>query len=253
MTRLQSVLVANAASCVGFGALFLLWPTGVSGFLGKVPPGVLVLLGIGLIGNGLHLAYAAKRGAGAAEVLWFSLLDLGWWLGSLGLVASGMWVVRPGGVAACLVVAVCVAALGLVQLFELGRGRAGRSGAAHLRAIGRSWLVLPRWVKVWLWGLNALFLLSPVFLPWAEAQVVLLAYVASGPLLAAFAFVEGGLSRAMGLAHLIPWAPLPVWLAGWGAQPYAGVLAAAVAICLAFDLYDLARWLRGDRAVMGSG
>jgi type VI protein secretion system component VasK len=117
---------------------------------------------------------------------------------------------------------------------------------------------LPVWVKLWLTLLNLVFLAAPACLPWPQAGIVLLAYAATGPLLLAFAVWSGGLTRVMGLAHLIAWVPLLVWLmlrwpsmAGPGATPYLVVLTVVVLVCLVLDLWDLWRWARGDRAVIG--
>ncbi len=89
---------------------------------------------------------------------------------------------------------------------------------------------------------------------------MLIAYVASGPLLGAFAVFAGGLTRAMGLAHLVPWLPMLVWLTIWIcsseahglALGYAALLACMTTICLAFDIYDLWRWARGEREILSA-
>lgn len=257
MTSLSRALRLNAASCLGFGALFAILPGRTAAFLGDVPPVVFGGLGLALLVNGIHLAVASRRShPRPAEILWFSIGDLAWWAATLGLLAAGIWITSPMGVVAAAIVALVVAGLGVTQLFLLGRHRSGLSAQAHLRRIGRSWWSLPTWVKAWLFALNALFLASPAVLPWAEARVVLIAYAASGPLLAGFAAFDGGLSRAMGIGHLVPWSPLLVWLAtgiAVGDGPgsgFAQVLLVATAACLALDLADIVRWLRGERAIM---
>lgn len=259
---LATILRANAASCLGFGVLFITAPGPVAAFLGATPEPVLTAVGAGLMLNGLHLLVASfRRPARPVEIIWFSLGDFGWWLATLGLIAAGIWITTPGGITAALSVAAVVALLGAAQLFQLGLARSGLSTRAHWARIGRSWLALPLWVKTWLFALNVAFLVSPVFLPWSAAAAVLLAYVASGPLLLGFAVAAGGLTRAMGLAHLVPWTPMLVWLVvDWpapAADPaaliYAGCLALMTAICLGFDLYDLGRWLRDEREILLAG
>lgn len=253
MASLSNILRLNAASCLGFGALFLLAPRPIAAWLGAVAPEVLGFVGAGLLLNGGHLLWAARRPRLAeAEVLWFSTADLVWWLATCALVAARWGITEPAGIMAALVVATGVAGLGLAQVLSLGRARSNLSTGDHLRRIGRSWQGLPVWVKLWLVALNGVFLAAPLVWPWPSAQIVLLAYGASGPVLAAFAFWAGGMTRIMGLGHLIPWGPLLVWLVvvpqpGSG---YALVLSGAVALCLSFDLYDLARWLRGDRGIV---
>lgn len=116
------------------------------------------------------------------------------------------------------------------------------------------------WVKAWLFCLNAVFLAVLLFTSSDLVRIVLIAYVSAGPLLFAFAFLTGGFSRIMGVGHLVPWLPLLWWLyqAYWNVgiasleAVYAGLLGMAVTICLAFDIYDVIRWIRGDRTVIGS-
>jgi len=261
MTSLSFVLRLNAASCLGFGILFVILPGNVSEMLGSAPPNMLFGLGVILLVNGVHLVIASMRARPIPlEILWFSLGDMAWWLATLTLVAAGAWITNPTGTAVALVVALFVAGLGLSQLLHLGLYRSGLRGRGHWRRIGQSWMSLPLWVKTWLFALNAVFLLSPVFLPWEAARIVLIPYVASGPLLGAFAVFEGGLTRAMGIAHLVPWTPMLVWLTIWIANSetlgiargYAVLLATMMVICLAFDVYDLLRWVRGERAVLSA-
>jgi hypothetical protein len=260
MPSLRPLLRLNAASCLGFGLVFVGSPEAVAGFLGAPPRGAILLIGVALIVNGIHLVIAARRPLlSRAEMIWFSLGDLAWWLMSLGLIASGTWVTSPAGVLATALVAAAVAGLGLGQLWHLGLDASGLGPSAHAARIVASWRGLPGWVKVWLLALNAVFLSATAFVPSDLAQVVLVAYVASGPLLAGFAFIEGGLTRAMGLGHLLPWTPMLVWLLdalGRGVLPpaqaiYALCLTAAIIVCLGFDLADLVRWWRGERAPIG--
>lgn len=259
MTSIPLVLRLNSASCIGFGIAFVLVSDRIAEALGTIPPVVLTVLGAALILNGAHLLLASWRSTPkAAEVVWFSLGDLLWWLGTLALIAAGFWITTPMGIALAFLVAMGVASLGATQLFLLGRHRSGLSTQAHWRRIGRSWLSLPLWVKVWLFALNAVFLVAPAVLPWELASVILIAYVASGPLLLGFAAYEGGLTRALGIAHLVPWLPLLLWLFAIAtagdiapmALMYVWLLAAVTAICLAFDVYDVVRWIRGERAIL---
>lgn len=259
MTRLSLVLRLNAFSCLAFGALFVLAPTAVATVLGSMPPLVLAVLGAVLVFNGIHLVLASLRTKVVqVEILWFSIGDLAWWLASLVLIALGVWITTPLGIALAITIATVVAALGVTQLLLLGMERSGLTPGAHWRQIGRSWLALPGWVKTWLFALNIIFLLSPLFLPWWIASVVLLGYIASGPLLLAFAVHNGGLTRVMGIGHLVPWLPLMAWLLVV-AMPtltatslvYLWLLVAMTALCLLLDVYDLSRWARGDRLIMG--
>jgi hypothetical protein len=261
MTSLPTILRINAASCIGFGILFAVAPHAVAAFLGTMPAAAIFALGLALIGNGAHLALAsARRAIRPVEVVWFSAGDLLWWLATMALLAAGIWITSPAGIAAACVVATGVAGLGLAQLWRLGLSRTGSSSRGHWRRIARSWMAMPLWVKLWLVALNAVFLGALTFVPSTLARVVLIAYVASGPLMLAFAFFQGGLSRIMGIGHLIPWTPLAIWLPlhmasgsmGGGAQVYSAVLILVCTICLAFDACDVWRWMRGERAVIGA-
>jgi hypothetical protein len=260
MTSLPTILRANAASCLGFGMLFAVAPDPVAAFLGTMPPEVLFILGLALTGNGAHLALASmRRRPRPGEVAWFSTGDLLWWLVSLALLAADVWITTIAGIVAAWLVGLGVAGMGLAQLWHLGLLRTGLSSRDHRRRIARSWLAMPLWVKLWLFALNAVFLAAVLLVPSTLARVVLVAYIASGPILLAFAFLHGGLSRIMGIGHLIPWAPLLAWLPvhmatgplGPGAQIYAGVLMMVCALCLAFDIHDLRRWHRGERSILG--
>jgi hypothetical protein len=134
--------------------------------------------------------------------------------------------------------------------------------------IAASWMSMKPWVKNWLFFLNAVFLMAFAFLQDPAAKWILLAYVASGPLLAGFMVKQRGLTRLLGLAHLVPWVPLLVYiilrltteLAGpvvtFAAEPafagYLSVLLVCLIVCLSLDAWDVVRFLRGERYVLGS-
>jgi hypothetical protein len=135
------------------------------------------------------------------------------------------------------------------------------------RAVARSWLSMKTWVKVWLFFLNFVFLTAFAFDD-PLSTWTLVAYLGAGFFLFPIMYYQRGLTRFLGVAHLIPWTPLLVYLdlrlttdwAGprlqWGTEPglfaWAVVLWASVAVCLGFDVFDLVRWLRGQRFVLGS-
>lgn len=69
---------------------------------------------------------------------------------------------------------------------------------------------------------------------------------------------QRGLSKAMGIPHLIVWTPLVVflvWLLSSGVQLPAGytaflkMLLGVNVVSLAFDYADVLKWWRGDRAI----
>jgi hypothetical protein len=149
--------------------------------------------------------------------------------------------------------------------------RRGRLNAqlTTFQAIVVSWLAMKTWVKVWLFALNAVFIAAVLFWPEPLAKATILAYVASGPLLAAFMIGQRGLTRLLGIAHLVPWIPLALYvalrltsdgLAGPRILPandpalfaYAVLLLASLTVCLALDLWDVGRWFHGQRFRLGS-
>jgi hypothetical protein len=257
MTSLPMILRLNALSCLGFGAIFSLMPEPVAGLLGQAPGWAVPAVGLGLIGNGLHLLWeAGQHPPRTAWVIWFSTGDLLWWLTTIALIATRTWITAPLGQALALAVAVGVAGLGVAQLFALGQRRFGLTGVDLWRQLGQSWHAMPLWVKLWLTLLNGVFLAALAFWPAPIAVLTLAAYVASGPLLLGMAAAQGGLTRALGITHLLAYTPLFLWLlprAGLaGAEAiYALALVLALAICLAFDLWDLIRYAKGERTPLG--
>lgn len=285
MWHLKAVLRVNAVSCLVFGFTFFVWPDCVAMFLGAVPSKLLLILGIILLANGVHLALAsAKAQLALGEVWYFSAGDIVWFVASVGAVAAGSLTTTSSAQLATLVVATGVLGLGLAQVWHLAEmtdaGIKSVDSATlkkadflppnldRARAIGASWQSMHRWVKLWLFALNVLFLGAIAFLPETLARITLAAYVTSGPLLAVTVIWQRGLTRVLGLAHLIPWVPLAVYLAlrltsdlagpiiAWESSPvlfsYAAILLSALTICLALDIYDCWRWWRGERYRLGS-
>lgn len=281
MQPTRFLLQLNAATCLAFGALFTFFAPAVAAFLGMVPAGPVQWIGAALMLHSGHLLLASFRERiGDLELWYFSSGDLLWFLASLWLLAATDLVTKIPGIIATLVVAVIVAMIGLAQLWaHAEKPRVASSGPeqpehhlspehSRLQAIGLSWWALPRWVKLWLFALNAVFLAGIAFLHEDAARITLVAWLASGPLLAAFMIVQRGLTRILGVAHLIPWTPLVVYLelrligdaAGpqilWSATPglflWIVLLLACLYVCLAFDLYDALRWFRGEHWRCGS-
>ncbi|WP_156023509.1 hypothetical protein [Sulfitobacter donghicola] len=223
-------------------------------FLGDPPVGLLQMLGAVLVANGIHLVLSSLRQRlNKWEVLYFSFGDLAWWLGAVFLIATQIWITAPLGVMSLFAVSVAVAILGVAQMWFLALYNNQRSNAEHWRAIKNSYWAMPKWVFIWLCFLNVYFLMSLFYWPNPLAVVVLLGFVATGPLLAAQIAFDGGLRRILGLGHLIPWVPLLVWLIAYdGKHLYQIGLIILLAICLAFDLFDVWRFWRGDRSVFAS-
>ncbi len=123
MTTLRTVLRLNAASCIGFGLLFLIMPSQLAQFLSSQAPApslVLQLIGIVLLANGLHLVWTSNQPElKKALILYFSLGDFLWVAGTLILLMAGLWVTSVAGISAAIVVAITVGCLGVMQVKSL--------------------------------------------------------------------------------------------------------------------------------------
>lgn len=131
----------------------------------------------------------------------------------------------------------------------------------------RSWLSLKGWVMAWLWYLNVLYWVSFVYLPRSEAVWIAVAYFGVGPLVYLMVTRQRGLTRLAGVIHL-PWVPLLAYLAlrlfsdalGPALSPAADpvyyfwlqVLFWSTLVCVVIDAVDVARWLAGERYVLGT-
>ncbi len=134
--------------------------------------------------------------------------------------------------------------------------------------IAASWLSMKPWVKTWLFFLNAVFLAAFAFLEDPAPKWILLAYAASGPLLVWIMVKQRGLTRLLGVAHLVPWVPLLIYLVlrltsdvvgppvSLAVMPlfagYLYLLLACLVVCLSLDAWDAVRYVRGERYVLGS-
>ncbi len=254
MNSLKFVMRLNALSCGSFGLLFVIWPHAVAAFLGDFPSTIIQLLGIGLIANGAHLVGSSlRKKLRKIEIIWFSLGDFAWWLATLALIAADFWITTTGGVFISFIIALAVAGLGVTQLWILGLQTHGNTHKQHLTAFAASWMALPLWVKIWLVLMNGVFLAAFALIPARIAEVVLISYFATAPLLAGQVGYDAGLRRILGLGHLVPWVPLLAWLLLLpNPTTYSIVLSIALVICLSFDIHDLWLFIKGNRKVIGA-
>lgn len=120
--KLKTILRANAASCLIFGALFAVLPSAIASFLSANPPPVWLIAATGaiLIFNGIHLLWiSTKTPPTKWEIFYFSAGDFGWVAGTLILIAMNLWITNPIAIAVALGTATMVGLLGAIQLRAL--------------------------------------------------------------------------------------------------------------------------------------
>ena len=112
----------------------------------------------------------------------------------------------------------------------------------------------PAWVQTWMGWMSFAFVSSLWFaLARAEARWVLLVGIATVPVSNVILYLFG-VSRIWGLGHILLWTPLLIYLIkrrpGFDHRSAFSVwlhaLMATVAISLAFNAVDVARWALGD-------
>lgn len=118
---LRFVLLADAATCFGFGILL----AGGGAFLETLvglPASLMFYAGIGLFPFGALLAYTALRKSVSKTLVWLIVgLNLLWTIDSLLLVASGYAALTAFGVAFVVLQALGVAVFALLEFYGLRR------------------------------------------------------------------------------------------------------------------------------------
>lgn len=124
---LKYILLANAASCVMFGLIFVFFGQETSTFVGGPPIVLVQLLGAGLVINSVLLIRAALKFQPArSEILTFVIGDAAWVLVTAILLFSETWITTSQGVFLSVAVAAFVGICGLMQWrFLPGGVRAG--------------------------------------------------------------------------------------------------------------------------------
>lgn len=115
----------------------------------------------------------------------------------------------------------------------------------------------PVWLQAWIYWLIAINTASILFvIQRAEARWILAAWLAVVLAIMPAFYETFGYTRILGVAHIVVWAPLLVYLwdrrerfdtATWAGR-YLWVLFATNLVSLAIDYIDLARYLTGDQA-----
>ena len=125
-------------------------------------------------------------------------------------------------------------------------------------------LLQPAWVQLWFLWMVAVVVLAPLpLLRRGTARLDGPAAAGSALFLAAampFWHAEVGYTRILGLPHFLAWGPLLAWL-WWRRANLASprrvrwaalVLAATIAVSLAFDGVDAVRYALGERGSLGA-
>ncbi len=279
---LQLALVGNACFSGLCGFVFLLFAPLLGRHTGlsvEVVTMSLTILGSVLVGYSLVLCLLGMQRTPPARLVWIVLvLDILW------VVLSGVLLlvlpeINQFGRLVLIALAAVVALFALFQCIGLRRhqpatdGKSGAVSEEHTTVFNDvvvSWMALDLWIKVWLILLNLVFLGAIAFVGQDEFAVwTLLLYVLTGPFLTIFMVQQRGLSRLLGLAHILPWSPLFVYLVfrmtastalgaeiSYSATPllwsYVVVLLVTIGICLGFDYWDVIRWFKGERYIAGA-
>ncbi|MFT5674975.1 MAG: hypothetical protein ACI808_000904 [Paraglaciecola sp.] len=122
MVTLSNIMRVNAFSCIGFGITFFLFPGKVGSFLSsdmKIPEVILLFLGVGLFFNGIHLLWASFGSTPSKKVvLYFSIGDYIWVIGTSYLLLFGIWITTPMGIWVTILVSGLVGAFGILQMLK---------------------------------------------------------------------------------------------------------------------------------------
>ena len=124
-----------------------------------------------------------------------------------------------------------------------------------LAAFWQSFAVLPLWVKLWVGLLSTVNMASLVFVSQPSGGLIAALVFAGISLSMVAAIYKGGLSRLVGLGHIIAWVPLVLILvftpplATGAYSAYLTLLLVINTVSLVFDINDFRLWLAGDRAV----
>lgn len=120
MLSLKNIMRANATSCIGFGGLFALKSSSVASLLSDTSPApqsIIMILGLLLIVNGLHLLWASRVTLpNKSLILYFSIGDYIWAVTSLGIILSGIWITTTIGMLLTIAVAIVVGFFGFLQM-----------------------------------------------------------------------------------------------------------------------------------------
>ena len=127
---LPRMMWADAASCAATGALQVAFTGALSRLTGS-PSGLLVSTGVFLLAYAVVAALIASRQTPPRVLIGLVVIgNIGWAIGCVALIASGLLSLSAWGEAWLLAQAACVIVLAELQWTGLRRTRAGRALAA---------------------------------------------------------------------------------------------------------------------------
>lgn len=122
MPNLKHLLLLDAVSCAGMGALLLIGAPPIEAWT-SIPSGLLIAAGILLLPTALFMALIAARHSGNAAAVWTVVLgNAGWVAASLVVVAAGPIQPNALGIAFILTQAAFVAVLALLEYAVIRTG-----------------------------------------------------------------------------------------------------------------------------------
>jgi hypothetical protein len=121
MKKIKIIMGLNAISCLIFGAAFLFFSHETAQFLsGNNKNSVILLtLGISLIFNGIHIFFSIYRSPKKIEVIYFSVGDFLWVIGTLVTIYFEYLVITSTGIWAAFIVGAMVGTFGVLQLKQV--------------------------------------------------------------------------------------------------------------------------------------
>ena len=114
--RLRLVLRLNSASCLFCGAAMALWHNGIAEMLGNANSVAVLVVGICLFFNGMHLVSASMRQSlRCYEIAYFALGDFGWVIATALMIGLGVGITSTAGITLAIAIALMVGIFGLLQ------------------------------------------------------------------------------------------------------------------------------------------
>jgi len=114
--RLRLVLRLNSASCIFCGTAMTFWHNEIAQMLGNANSVAVLVVGICLFFNGVHLVFASMRHSlRCYEITYFALGDFGWVIATALMIAFGAGITSTAGITIAILIALMVGVFGLLQ------------------------------------------------------------------------------------------------------------------------------------------